>query len=79
MYQIPFIRRFKKTAKCPRCTKSFEVKLSVCPHCESIKDGRELDQFKDQHQNELSGASELGKYFVIAALLIGCLLLLAQQ
>jgi len=79
MYPIPFIRRFKKTIKCSRCTKSFEAKLSTCPHCENITDGRELEQFKEQHQNELNGASDLGKYFIIAALLIGCLLMLAQS
>lgn len=78
MNQIPFMRRIKKTTKCPRCTKKFEAKLSECPHCKNVKDGRELDQSIEQHQNELSGASELGKYFIIAALLVGCLLLLAQ-
>lgn len=79
MYQIPFIRRLKKTIKCSRCTKSFEAKLSTCPHCKNIIDGRELEQFKEQHQNELNGASDLGKYFIVAALLIGCLLMLAQS
>jgi len=79
MNQIPFLQRIKKTTKCLRCTKRFDAKISVCPHCENLKDGRELEQFKEQHQNELSGATDLGRYFIIITLLIGCLLLLAQQ
>lgn len=78
MNQIPFMRRIKKTTKCLRCTKIFESKLNACPHCKNIKDGKALEHFKEQHQNELRGAKDLGKYFIVVTLLIGCLLLLAQ-
>ena len=78
MYQIPYIRKFKKTIKCPRCTKIFEEKIGKCPHCENIKDGHDLTQFIEKHQMEMLGGAELGKIFVIIAAIIGCLLLLAQ-
>lgn len=78
MYQIPYFRRFKKTSKCRRCMKNYPADLPKCSHCQDIPDGKALNDYIAQHQAELRGSSALGLYFVIAALVTACLLLLAQ-
>lgn len=78
MQQIPYFGKFEKTIRCERCTRKYPNNLDKCPHCADINDGLELEEFKLQNQMELRGASELGKYFMIASIATVVLLLLAS-
>ena len=76
MQQIPYFRKHEKTVRCTRCTKKYAENLEVCPYCADVKDGRELEELKLQHQMELKGSTELGKYFIAAALVFGVFIIL---
>lgn len=66
-----------KTKRCERCDMSHDAKLDCCPHCAGIADGQALDEFKDDHAEQLQGNSNLGLMFLGAALLAFVLVLLA--
>ena len=63
-------RKYKKSVKCHRCTKKYSPDYKECPHCSDVKDGRELENFIQQHKSEMRGNSTLGLYFMFAAVLV---------
>ena len=55
--------------KCNRCNLQFPTEEKFCPHCKELTD-EEVKALKLKKQEEHKGNSNLGKFFIYAAILL---------
>jgi len=71
-------KKYKKTIKCPRCTKKHYRDLKQCPHCAEFQDGPELEKFIQIHKEQMRANVTIGLYFVLASFFVLIVMSLLQ-
>ena len=67
----------RPTRKCKRCGLQHDnASGDKCPHCGNLTDS-ELSQLQEKLHRESEGEKSLGSYFVVAALILGAIMVLA--
>ena len=71
------LRHQRPTRKCKRCGLQHDkANGDKCPHCGNLADS-ELSQLQEKLHRESEGEKSLGFYFIVAALILGAIMVLA--
>jgi len=68
--------KIRFSAECERCGMSYPRSELHCPHCADIKDGAELEAFKQQHQDSVQDNKGLGRIFIVVAAILAVIILI---
>jgi hypothetical protein len=68
--------RLRRSQQCERCELRYPKAEKRCPHCADLNE-KQLAMLREKYKREHTGNARLGHWFLLAALGLGILLLLA--